>query len=92
LFLTGLSLVLGQSGYSSGGADSASGDSTSLIIALSTAVPVAFCIVLMVILAALALITISYIRARLRKGGMVNFTTGDLLRHNIDRKDNITTL
>jgi len=52
--------------------------------------PVVFCATLLVILGALALIAISYLRARFRRGGMVNFTTtGDLLRRNVDRRDNL---
>ena len=73
-------MVLGQSGSSSGSADGSGGDNTSLIIALSVSIPVAFCVMLAVIIGALALIVVNHIRVRLRQGGMVNFTTGDLLR------------
>jgi len=83
-------LILGQNGPSPD--YSGRGDSTSWTIAVSIAFPVAFCIVLMVILGALALIMISYLRARFRQGGMVNFITGGLLRSNADRKDNVATL
>lgn len=69
-----------------------SGDSQSWIKAVSVAVPVAFCIVLLTIFGTFALIMIGYLRARFRRGGMVNFTTGDLLRRNADINDDIATL
>jgi len=68
------------------------GEDVTAIIAVSVAIPVAFCIVFMVILGALALVLLNYIQAKLRKGGMVNFTTGDLLRRDIDRRDHAVTL
>ena len=84
--LTALSLLVGQS---QGHGD---GEDATTIIAVSVAIPVAVCIVFMVILAALMLIVVNYVRAKLRRGGMVNFTTGDLLRHDVDRNDHVVTL
>jgi len=68
------------------------GKDTTTIIAVSVAIPIAVCIVFMVILAALMLIVINCVRSKLRKGGMVNFTTRDLLRRDVDRKDHVVTL
>lgn len=85
-------MVLGQSGSSFGDADGSGSDNTSLVIPLAVSIPVAFCFVLMVILGAFAFIIINYIRSKLRQGGMVNFTTGDLLRRNADRRDDVATL
>jgi len=79
--LTALSLLLGQAQSSPVDTES-SGDgiSNTLIVVLSVIVPIALLAVPAVIFIVFSIALARYLQARYRKGGMVNFTTGDLLR------------
>ena len=73
-------MVLGQS------TSSTASDGKDWVIAVSVAIPVASCIVLVVVLVVLVLLTLRYLRSRFRRGGMVNFTSRDSLRHNTEEE------
>ena len=62
--------------------DESSGDgiSNTLIIIISVVVPIALLTVPVVIFIVFSVALARYLQARYRKGGMVNFTAGDLLR------------
>jgi len=62
--------------------DESSGDgiSNTLIIIVSVVVPIVLLTVPVVIFVVFSIALARYLQARYRKGGMVNFTTGDLLR------------